>query len=149
MCNLVFGLRKQPCGSEILTIRKRKITQLYRNAPLENFLLLKKALEREKRCLKILVVFFVTKNINSIFYSSKLKASLPKMPQVDKVTFTHIINWLSTFYICGYGLATLSTFYKFFNLFKIYNKRLLLAYYQAQVCSRYIVTLTKFPWFTF
>jgi hypothetical protein len=51
------------------------------------------------------------------------------MPQVDKVTFSHIINWLGLLYICGSGFATVSVFYKFFNVFKIFNKRLLLAYY--------------------
>jgi hypothetical protein len=71
------------------------------------------------------------------------------MPQVDKVTFSDLINWLAIFYILGYGLATVSVFYKFFNLFKIFNKRLVLAYYNAQVYAKYLSTLSKFPWFNF
>jgi len=71
------------------------------------------------------------------------------MPQVDKVTFSHLVNWLAVLYICGYGFATLSTFYKFFNLFKVFNKRLLLAYYNVKVFNLYLITLSKFPWFNF
>lgn len=41
------------------------------------------------------------------------------MPQVDKGTFAQIVNWLGLLYICGYGAATMTIFYKFFNLFKL------------------------------
>ncbi len=67
------------------------------------------------------------------------------MPQVDKVTFSHLISWLGLLYICGYGFATVSVFYKFFNVFKIFNKRLLLAYYNVKVYNIYLSTLNKFP----
>lgn len=67
------------------------------------------------------------------------------MPQVDKVTFAQIVNWLGLLYICGYGFATMTTFYKFFNLFKIFNKRLLLAYYEVRIYNIYLATLAKFP----
>jgi len=48
-------------------------------------------------------------------------------------------------YICGYGFATVSVFYKFFNVFKIFNKRLLLAYYNVKVYNIYLSTLNNFP----
>jgi hypothetical protein len=41
------------------------------------------------------------------------------MLYVDKVTFAQIANWLGLLYICGYGVATMTIFYKFYKFFNL------------------------------